>query len=271
MLTASRAIFFEGRYPLRTNVLNAILNIDLANSQVSPFETTTPRVLRQRGYESALFGKFHLAGPDNNPFGNGTPRALGWDFFYGFLDGGPRPIDTTAGGVAPSGTYSCGFVPPAAFPGGADLGACYFADHRQCTEIAKSSEHPTPGLTCLESGGIFVPKERCQSPPPGNLNFSQVPQAFNGYYVSPLFIIRDGRPIEEVPPTDPRARGYRTIIETNRQSTGSPRAVRTRPGWRPSVIHRPTRPTSKHLLRCCLRDRWIAAASIVLRLFSNGS
>lgn len=211
----SRAIFFEGRYPLRTNVLNAILNIDLANSQVSPFEATTPRVLRQRGYESGLFGKFHLAGPDNNPFGNGTPRALGWDFFYGFLDGGPRPIDTTAGGVAPSGTYSCGFVPPAAFPGGADVGACYFADHRQCTEMAKSSKHSTPGLTCLEIGGLFVPKERCQSPPPGNLNFSQVPQAFNGYYVSPLFIIRDGRPIEEIPPTDPRARGYRTIIETN--------------------------------------------------------
>lgn len=211
----SRAIFFEGRYPLRTNVLTAILNIDLANSQVSPFETTTPLVLRERGYESALIGKFHLAGPNNNPFGNGTPRALGWEYFYGFLDGGPRPIDTTAGGVAPAGTYSCGFVPSAAFPSGTDFGACYFADHRQCVEIARSSGHPTPGLTCLERGGIFVPKERCQSPPPGNLNFSQVPQAFNGYYVSPVFIIRDGRPIEEVPPDDPRARGYRTIIETN--------------------------------------------------------
>ena len=211
----SRAVFFEGRYPLRTNVLSAILNIDLANSQVSPFETTTPRVLRQRGYESGLFGKFHLAGPENNPFGYGTPRALGWDFFYGFLDGGPRPIDTTAGGVDPTGPYSCGFVPPAAFPSGADSGACYFAEGQPCTEIAKSSEHPVAGLSCLESGGIFVPKARCQSPPPGNLNFSQVPQAYNGYYVSPLVIIRGDGPIEQVPPTDPRARGYRTIIETN--------------------------------------------------------
>ena len=33
----SRAVFFEGRWPLRTNVNSAILNIDLANSQVSPF------------------------------------------------------------------------------------------------------------------------------------------------------------------------------------------------------------------------------------------
>jgi len=32
----SRAIFFEGRYPLRTNIYNAILSDDLANSQVSP-------------------------------------------------------------------------------------------------------------------------------------------------------------------------------------------------------------------------------------------
>ena len=39
----SRAMFFEGRYPLRTNVFGAILSDDLANSQVSPFEATTPR------------------------------------------------------------------------------------------------------------------------------------------------------------------------------------------------------------------------------------
>ena len=29
----SRAMFFEGRYPLRTNILTAILSTDLANSQ----------------------------------------------------------------------------------------------------------------------------------------------------------------------------------------------------------------------------------------------
>lgn len=207
----SRAIFFEGRYPLRTNVLAAILSMDLANSQVSPFETTTPRILKERGYGNALFGKFHLAGPDNNPFGNGTPRALGWDFFYGFLEGAPHPIDTTAGGIAPSDTYSCGFVPGSAFPGGADFGACYFSDRRSCTEMSKSREHPTPGQACLENGGIFVPKQRCESSTPANLTFDQL----NGYYVSPLVIIHDDRPVEEVLSTDPRARGYRTIIETN--------------------------------------------------------
>jgi hypothetical protein len=32
----SRALVFEGRYRFRTNVLDAILSVDLANSQVSP-------------------------------------------------------------------------------------------------------------------------------------------------------------------------------------------------------------------------------------------
>jgi Sulfatase len=57
----SRAIFFEGRYPLRTNIQAAILSDDLANSQVSPFEVTTPKILKKVGYQNALFGKFHLA------------------------------------------------------------------------------------------------------------------------------------------------------------------------------------------------------------------
>ena len=95
----SRAMFFEGRYPLRTNIFNAILTTDLANSQVSPFEMTTPKVLRRANYKSALFGKFHLAGPTNNPYGDGTPNALGFDYFDGFLEGAPHPIDTTAGGI----------------------------------------------------------------------------------------------------------------------------------------------------------------------------
>ena len=98
----SRAIYFEGRFPLRTNIYNAILSIDLANSQLSPYEVTTPNVLRTVGYSSALFGKFHLGGGSAetnpyNPYGQGTPHAAGFDYFDGFLEGAPYPIDTTAG------------------------------------------------------------------------------------------------------------------------------------------------------------------------------
>ena len=77
-----RASMFVGRYPFRTNINGAIGQDDLANSQVSPYDMTTPMLMKQANYDSGLFGKFHLAGPDNNQAGNGTPGQLGWDYFY---------------------------------------------------------------------------------------------------------------------------------------------------------------------------------------------
>jgi hypothetical protein len=192
----SRAMFFEGRYPFRTNVFNAIVQGDLANSQVSPYEVTTPRVLKHAGYESALIGKFHLTGEENNPFGNTAPLALGWDYYFGYNDPGPPSIDTTAGGQAPSGTYSCGFVT------GSQTGACYLAD-QTCQPIGATTTAPTPGRSCLEQGGIFVPNASCQAIPPAGLQFSNL----NGYYVWPLTIAKDGQAVR-VPPTDPRSRRY---------------------------------------------------------------
>ena len=59
----------SGRFPLRTNVYGALGPNDLANSMVSPFEMTTPKLLATQGYESALFGKFHLGLQGHNPAG----------------------------------------------------------------------------------------------------------------------------------------------------------------------------------------------------------
>ena len=215
----SRAMFFEGRYPLRTNVFTAILSTDLANSQISPFETTTPKILKTANYTSALFGKFHLAGPMNNPYGSGTPNALGFDYFDGFLEGAPHPIDSTAGGIKitggtsalPTGPYSCGFVPATQDDpvNGSDLGACYFADQRGCKIIASSSSTPTPGRSCLEQGGIFVPAESggatCHATPPAEVNFNLA----NAYYVFNLATndLKAGT-VYKHPLTDPRARTY---------------------------------------------------------------
>ena len=67
--STSRAVFFAGRFPFRTNVLGALGPDDLANSMVSPFETTAPKLLSRRGYESALFGKFHITLPGYDPAG----------------------------------------------------------------------------------------------------------------------------------------------------------------------------------------------------------
>src|SRR5690606_855930 len=92
-----RAAFFVGRYPLRTGINQAIGPNDLATSQLSPYDATTPKLLKQVGYENAMFGKFHLAGPENNEAENATPSVLGWDHFYGWVGGLPGSIDTTAG------------------------------------------------------------------------------------------------------------------------------------------------------------------------------
>jgi hypothetical protein len=77
--------------------------------------------------------------------------------------------------------YTCGFVPEASLPNGANTGACYRANGA-CTVISTDANHPTPGRSCLEQGGIFVPNQACQSTPPGNLNFG----LDNGYYVSQI-------------------------------------------------------------------------------------
>lgn len=201
-----RAALFTGRYPFRTNVLTALGNNDLANYMVNPNEISLPRLLKQRGYKSALFGKFHLGIQSNDPYGYGMVRALGFDYFDGWLDatGDPSSIDTTAGGVSPTGTWSCGFVRDAAH-GGADTGACYAGDGT-CAVITKTGAE-APGRVCRDSGGIFDPNQPCTNPPPGYINFSTL----SGHYVSPLVINHEDGTVEQVPPTDIRARTFRGI------------------------------------------------------------
>ena len=210
----TRSALLTGRYPMRNRLEQVIGPNDLANSQLSQFEVTAPKLLRHAGYRSAMFGKFHLAGPFNHAAGNGTPQALGWDYFAGFILGAPSSIDTTAGGIGPAGTYSCGFIPDAASDPvhGADSGACYLPDGTGgigCLELAgNNTDGDPPGLQCLTDGGILVPNQSCQAEAPGHLAWEHE----NAHYVSPLMINHDGQ-VEEVPLTDPRGRGYRSTIE----------------------------------------------------------
>ncbi|MBY0278838.1 sulfatase-like hydrolase/transferase [Candidatus Binatia bacterium] len=222
--STSRAVIFEARYPLRTNVQGALGPNDLANSMVSPFEVTLPKLLAQRGYTSALFGKFHIGLQGNDPAGYAMVHDLGWDYFDGWLDetGDPSSIDTTAGGVAPLGTWSCGFVPGAA-DGGADTGACYQADG-SCSELASSGPVP-PGRTCRDRGGILDPGKSCQSPPPVNLDFTTL----SGHYVSPLVINHEDGSVDRIPPTDRRARTFRTTEAVDAAVSW----IRSRPSGQP--------------------------------------
>src|SRR5262249_47607696 len=157
-----------------------------------------------------FFGKFHISGPTYNPYGIAMPHVLGFDYFYGFLEGAPYSIDTTAGGVGAEDAdeYPCGFVPDSTQPGGADRGACYLGSDGPCTELANEDGLPA-GLRCLQSGGILVPEATCQAKAPDNLNFEDG----NAYYVSPLVINEEDGTVVEVPFSDPRARRYRTELE----------------------------------------------------------
>ena len=216
----SRAMFFNGRYPIRTGIANAITPADLANSQMSPYESTTPAILKSAGYASGIFGKTHFTGsplnPSNNPYGATAQFQLGWDQFSGWGEGAPGSIDTTAGGVADPGTYECGFVPGATsssgdpIANGADAGACYTVDNH-CSQLSSTSN--PPGRTCLERGGILVPDGMCTSPRPANVDFTLQ----NGYYVGDLLFNDSNGQATSAPPGDPsgKARGYRSTLEAS--------------------------------------------------------
>lgn len=207
----SRASFMTGLYPMRTNIQQAIGPNDLANSHVSPYVMTVPKVLAAAGYESGLFGKFHLGGPENNPAGIAAPAALGWEHFKGW-GGLPASIDTTAGGVGEEGQYACGFVPHAA-QGGAHFGACYIPTGdggASCSEITGEPGGDSAGLQCLTQGGVLVPEQNCESTPPAYVNFERE----NAHYVSRLLVNWEDD-VQELSLSDPRSRGYRATIEVD--------------------------------------------------------
>ena len=65
----------------------------------------------------------------------------------------------------------------------------------------------------MAQGGIFVRDQAsCDDPLPSARRWISTSE--NAFYVSPLVIVDNGK-VEEVPLADPRARGYRTTIETD--------------------------------------------------------
>lgn len=194
----SRVCFFTGRYPTRTGVGAPLVPGEtLPQSQCSPFEWTTPTVLNAAGYESVLFGKFHLAHNDFNPYGatNLVPNSIGFTNFNGTLFGAPPPIDATlAGQLIAETRYSCGFPVEGNGPaicaclskGGADGG-------NECTPGVDA-------LECLAAGGVPLvtpsgdPILDCNSP--DAVAAAQLVaknwNVWNGYYVWPRTINLNG-------------------------------------------------------------------------------
>ncbi len=203
----SRAAFFTGRFAFRTGVNAAILSDDLPVAQVSPFETTTPRVLSTAGYQSALIGKFHLGGPENNPEGNNAPVSLGWDYFNGNMRGGPPGIDVTLGGQYTKDTtkYASGF------PIGTQRGASWFqssngqvrCDDNKGARYTGQQAVALGGIAALNAGGDFAPT--CSEAIGSGPNFTTP----NGYYVWPL-VVADASGVQTA-----TSRQYMTTAQTS--------------------------------------------------------
>ncbi|MGB6053786.1 MAG: sulfatase-like hydrolase/transferase [Burkholderiaceae bacterium] len=258
--TPTRASFFTGRYPSSTNILNAVVSSDLANSEISPYEVTVPKLLKAQGYTSALIGKMHLTGSDldgarNLPYGWQTMWKLGFDHFDGYLDGAPYPIDTRAGlstfgSDIGAGPYKCGFVPRARFTGGADAGACYQVTG-SCENLAVGSDGTAPGRTCMERGGIFDPNQSCRSSIPSHIDFT----AQNGYYTGEFIVSEADGSARKVKASDAAGRGYRSTMETDRAIAWARRQGGDKGNGKPwmmtlgySAIHAPLQLPPKALL-----------------------
>ena len=95
--STSRAVFFSGRFPLRTNVFGALGPDDLANSMVSPYEMTPAQAAEAARLPERAVRQVPPRAAGQQPV-PATPcrTSLGWDYFDGWLDetGDPSSIDT---------------------------------------------------------------------------------------------------------------------------------------------------------------------------------
>ena len=77
----TRAALLTGRYQQRAGIVDVMAR-HLDTPSLPPTELTLPRLMKQGGYRTALFGKWHLGKePENNPVHHG------FDEFRGYLDG----------------------------------------------------------------------------------------------------------------------------------------------------------------------------------------
>jgi hypothetical protein len=145
----SRASFFTGRLPMRTNVEAAITNGHLAASQLNDAEIMTPEILKQAGYRCGFSGKWHTG---EVPFDEAQPVHMGWDAYMGNWFGFVPGIDTTAGQQLtatldenhPNGWLPCS-TPLGDPDEAANRGPCCL-DAQMCVE-------DIAGVDCLAMGG----------------------------------------------------------------------------------------------------------------------
>ena len=110
----SRATLLTGRHHMRTGVYD-VLQDSMHNAHLLEREVTIAEVLKQAGYATAHFGKWHLgltSGKRRKP----SPTEHGFDYWFGLANGaGPSqkdPVNFIRNGkrVGPMKGYSCQIV-----------------------------------------------------------------------------------------------------------------------------------------------------------------
>jgi arylsulfatase A len=76
--TPARVALLTGRYPLRSGLVRVLIPKEKWGIPAS--EVTLAEALKERGYDTAIIGKWHLGG--RKPF---RPMRNGFDYFYGLL------------------------------------------------------------------------------------------------------------------------------------------------------------------------------------------
>ena len=197
----SRACFFTGRDPLRTNVINISTPTTPPHSQTSPYEVTVAEALLQgAGYSSTYCGKLHLGDPTLNPGGNGYPFDLGFEWYYGTPYGGPAYLDPTIGSQIEESSaydstglpyYSCGFPVDA---------KTSLPVECSCGWLDESGEPAwqdgVNALDCLAAGGVPLvnadntPVTRGSAAAVERINWGNYNTDGNGYYWMPVVDIQ---------------------------------------------------------------------------------
>ena len=78
----TRAAFLTGRYQQRVGIVDVIVGSREPENGIPPSIKTLPRVFKDNGYATALFGKWHCGYQDEY-----NPVHHGFDEFVGFLNG----------------------------------------------------------------------------------------------------------------------------------------------------------------------------------------
>jgi len=110
----SRATLLTGRQHMRTGIYH-VLQDSMHNAHLLEREVTIPKVLKQAGYATAHFGKWHLGltwGTRKKP----SPSEHGFDYWFGLANGAypsqKNPVNFIRNGkrVGPLKGYSCQII-----------------------------------------------------------------------------------------------------------------------------------------------------------------